>query len=204
MGRAARYTVSHRHHPHLGLWWRQRLSRLGRANAPSVPPWIRPDVLARTGPQDDAPLEPHPSRPETHAALCGSVWQQLHESSDAIHSGAPLESRWPLLDSRLLEFVLAIPPIPWCQRKELIRRAFREKLPSAIINRPKTPLPDYYERQIVRWRTTRGGSSRSRLVRVRNFVDTSGIESIFREGSTAQVLAAWRMVQLERWLDVNR
>lgn len=201
LGRAVQYTVRHRHHPHLGLWWRKRLSRLGRADPPAVPSWIRADLLARTGPQDDARLTPHPSRPETHAALSGSVWQQLHEQSDAIHSGAPLESRWPLLDTRLLEFVLAIPPIPWCQRKELIRRAFGHELPRVIIDRPKTPLPDYFDRQVVRWRTRVGRSAMPPLRCAVDFVDTSGVESILKEGDTARVLAAWRVLQLERWLE---
>ena len=203
LGRTVHYTVSHRHHPHLGLWWRQRLARLGRADTETVPSWLRADLLARTGPQDDAPLALHPSRPETHAALCGSVWQQLHESSDAIHAGAPLESRWPLLDTRLLEFVLAIPPIPWCQRKELIRRAFRTELPSAIVDRPKTPLPDYFERQVVRWRTRAAPSAGPALRHVADFVDTSSVESILRGGATVQVLSAWRVLQLDRWLSVR-
>lgn len=200
LARALRYTLAHRHHPHLGLWLRQRLGRLGRGDAPTVPPWIRRDVLTRTGPQDDAPLAPHSARPETQAMLTGSVWQSVHERSDAIGAGAPLEVRWPFLDTRLLEFALAIPPIPWCQRKELVRRAFRDDLPRSIIERPKTPLPDYYERQIARWRISRRATTPAPLERVREFVDTSGIESILKEGSVAQVLSAWRVLQLEHWL----
>ena len=201
--RALRYTIAHRHHPHLGLWLRQRLGRFRRGDAgraPAVPPWIRGDVLARTGPQADAPLAPHSSRPETQAMLTGSVWQSVHERSDAIHAGAPLEMRWPFLDTRLLEFALSIPPIPWCQRKELVRRAFRDELPRAIVERAKTPLPDYYERQIARWRTTTRAAIPLPLERVREFVDTSEIESILREGSVADVLSAWRVLQLEHWL----
>ena len=121
-------------------------------------------------------------------------------ATDARYCGAPLESRWPLLDTRLLEFALAIPPIPWCQRKALFRRSFQAELPPEIINRPKTPLPDYYEKQIVRWRTSTHDARPVPLNRVQEFVDTSGIESIFRQGSTAQVLAGWRVLQLEQWL----
>jgi asparagine synthase (glutamine-hydrolysing) len=197
--RTFRYAVEARRYPHLGLYLRNRLT--GRSTPrEELPPWIRADVRARTGPQHDAPLAPHPTRPETHAMLSGSVWQSLHESSDARLCGAPLESRWPLLDTRLLEFALAIPPIPWCQRKALFRRSFHAELPREILDRPKTPLPDYYEKQIVRWRTANREVPPALLMRVREFVDTSGIESILRGGSTTQVLAGWRVLQLEQWL----
>ncbi len=197
--RTLRYAVEERRYPHLGLYLRNRLT--GRTTPrEDLPAWIRSDVRARTGPQHDAPLAPHPTRPETHAMLSGSVWQSLHEGSDARHCGAPLEARWPLLDTRLLEFALAIPPIPWCQRKSLLRRSFHAELPPEIINRPKTPLPDYYEKQIVRWRTAMRDARPAPLDRVQEFVDSFGIESIFREGSTAEVLAGWRVLQLEQWL----
>jgi asparagine synthase (glutamine-hydrolysing) len=46
LARVARYTISHRHHPHLGLWLRRRLREFGMARPPVVPLWVRREALA--------------------------------------------------------------------------------------------------------------------------------------------------------------
>jgi asparagine synthase (glutamine-hydrolysing) len=51
-----------------------------------------------------------------------------------------VEIRYPFFDVRLVNFVLAIPPLPWCADKWLLRAAMRDKLPDAIRLRPKRPL----------------------------------------------------------------
>ena len=39
-----------------------------------------------------------------------------------------------------MEFFLAIPPVPWCVNKRLLRAATRGILPESIRRRPKAPL----------------------------------------------------------------
>ena len=42
--------------------------------------------------------------------------------------------------------MLAVPAMPWCRNKMLIRRAMRSALPAAVLGRPKTSLrlnPDF-------------------------------------------------------------
>jgi asparagine synthase (glutamine-hydrolysing) len=51
-----------------------------------------------------------------------------------------MEVRHPFVDLRLLRFMLAVPAIPWCREKYLVRRAMREVLPPSVLRRPKTPL----------------------------------------------------------------
>jgi len=51
-----------------------------------------------------------------------------------------LEVRAPLLDLRLLQFLLRLPPVPWCVAKELVRKVMKGHLPDAVLQRPKTPL----------------------------------------------------------------
>ena len=46
----------------------------------------------------------------------------------------------PLLDLRVLRFVLRLPTVPWCVDKYLARRAMANRLPEAVVRRPKTPL----------------------------------------------------------------
>jgi len=52
----------------------------------------------------------------------------------------PVELRSPLLDQRLLRFLLRVPPVPWCMNKELLRKAMRGLLPEDVRVRKKTPL----------------------------------------------------------------
>jgi asparagine synthase (glutamine-hydrolysing) len=51
-----------------------------------------------------------------------------------------LEFRNPYFDIHLLRYMLAVPALPWCRVKYLIRRAMRRSLPKAVLRRPKAPL----------------------------------------------------------------
>ena len=44
-----------------------------------------------------------------------------------------------LLDIRLIDFVLRLPPQPWFDRKYLLRRAMKGALPKPVLTRRKTP-----------------------------------------------------------------
>jgi hypothetical protein len=52
----------------------------------------------------------------------------------------PYEVRHPFFDVRLLTYVLAIPALPWCDNKELLRCTLTGLVPETIRLRPKTPL----------------------------------------------------------------
>jgi asparagine synthase (glutamine-hydrolysing) len=69
-----------------------------------------------------------------------ALWSCVHEGHDPSYSMVPLEVRLPFLDLRLLTYLLALPPIPWCVSKQLLRLALQNSLPEAICHRPKTPL----------------------------------------------------------------
>ena len=64
----------------------------------------------------------------------------LLESYDPGVTRVPLQTRHPLLDVRLVEFVLSLPVSPWCVDKRLLRVAMRNALPEVVHTRPKTPL----------------------------------------------------------------
>jgi asparagine synthase (glutamine-hydrolysing) len=44
------------------------------------------------------------------------------------------------VDLRLLRYMLAVPVVPWCRGKYLVRRAMRDALPAEVLRRPKSPL----------------------------------------------------------------
>src|SRR6185503_7312120 len=73
-------------------------------------------------------------------AFESKVWAPLFEGFDPGSTGLPLEVRHPLIDVRLIDFLLALPAVPWCVDKHILRRAMKQRLPPAVINRQKTPL----------------------------------------------------------------
>lgn len=110
---------------------------------PEYPTWIKPDLTKRlylkerfnhyTKPQ---PLL-HKTHPEAYQGLNSSRWSLALESNSYPFG---LEVRYPFFDLRLINYVLAIPPIPWCFNKHIQRASFNKILPDIIVNRPKTPL----------------------------------------------------------------
>jgi asparagine synthase (glutamine-hydrolysing) len=45
-----------------------------------------------------------------------------------------------LIDVRLVNYILAIPPVPWCSDKHILRESMRSILPESVLGRPKTGL----------------------------------------------------------------
>ena len=82
----------------------------------------------------------HPLRPEALRKLTMPFWPSYFESWDAGARRVPVEARYPFFDVRLVEFLLAIPPVPWCVDKLILRESMRARLPEAIRVRRKTPL----------------------------------------------------------------
>jgi asparagine synthase (glutamine-hydrolysing) len=78
----------------------------------------------------------HPWYPLAYDTFDGS-WAGVLEAEDAAWTGMPVESRAPFLDQRLLRFLLRVPPVPLCVRKEILRRTMRGLLPEQVRLRPK-------------------------------------------------------------------
>jgi len=68
------------------------------------------------------------------------IWSGVFESEDTAWTGVPVELRAPLLDQRLLRFLLRVPPVPWCMDKELLREASVACWPEAVRARRKLPF----------------------------------------------------------------
>lgn len=110
------------------------------------PSWFNPDFEKRNALQEKwvtaaATAESvHPIHPQAHAALHRGYWSSVLESEDAGNTRVVLETRAPLLDLRVLRFLLRVPPVPWCMDKQLTRMAMVGYLPDLILKRPKAPL----------------------------------------------------------------
>jgi asparagine synthase (glutamine-hydrolysing) len=111
------------------------------------PRWLNDDFEGRTNLRqrwlalhDFRSTAEHPFHPAAYRQLHKGIWGATLEYEDAGWHRIPLEFRTPLLDLRLLKFLLRLPPIPWCMEKELCRQAMDQVLPRQILHRPKTPL----------------------------------------------------------------
>lgn len=148
------YMWAERRRPALGLGLVRR--RRARAMAPEpYPPWLNPDLERHWSLRDrfntvwsrwrESGRESPASVPNRFRQ---PLYQSLWESLDPGFSGVKLDIRLPLLDLRLISFVLAIPAFRWYPRKRLLRAAMRDRLPREVIARPKAPVPGYWEARL--------------------------------------------------------
>jgi len=142
------YLLRHGTLPPLRAGFRSRLRHwFGRRNqAGPRPSWLNPDFVRELRLQDrwrelqQPPKFEHPLHPAGYASLTGAFWPSVYETEDAGWTGVPVEARPPLLDQRLIRFLLRLPPVPWCMHKHLLREAVAGVLPDSVRLRRKTPL----------------------------------------------------------------
>ncbi len=143
---AGRHAFSHR--TLRGLSLRSEFKRMfdrGKVWAPPFPDWIDPEFARNTG-----LLERHRNyytpmavpaqimHPDAYQSLRVPLWSNLFETDFPVT--VPLETRHPFFDLRLIEYLLSIPPVPWCIGKTVHREAMRGILPEPVRTRPKAPL----------------------------------------------------------------
>jgi len=79
-------------------------------------------------------------RSVAYEAMVDPFWPSLFEGCDSGVTRVPVEVCHPFFDLRLVDFLLALPALPWCSDKELLREAARGILPDAVRLRRKSPL----------------------------------------------------------------
>ena len=121
---------------------------LGRRSPPDeIPVWLNRDFAARGNFHarwqhvNAKPAPVHPTRPDAYHLLTSADWPFLFEGYDPGVTGVPVEARHPFFDLRLVDYLLAIPPMPWCFDKTILRLVMRGLLPDAVRLRPKTVAP---------------------------------------------------------------
>ena len=143
----ARTMVRHHRRPAVGI--RATVARWRDQPSPqsTLPDWLNEELVVKHALKERferafAPTASatHARRPEAHRRLSSQYLSSYLESLDPGITHVALEHRWPFLDVRLVEFLLAIPPMPWCVDKELLRTAMRGVLPEMLLRRPKTAL----------------------------------------------------------------
>jgi asparagine synthase (glutamine-hydrolysing) len=134
-------------HGPVPFWGRIKRSiselRYRRAFEHNFPSYLNPDLESRLRLRARweeflRPLtSPHPVRPRGYASMLIPLWQRSFECLDAGWTGVPVGLRHPFVDLRMLRFLLAVPALPWCRSKYLLRRAMRGALPQRVLSRPK-------------------------------------------------------------------
>jgi len=115
---------------------------------PIFPGWLAPEFSNRANLRERWEQEnatpgswpPHSIHPRTYAGLASPLWAHLFEQDDPGATRCLVETRYPFLDLRMVNFLLALPPFPWLYKKMLVREAMMGRLPERIRTRPKTPL----------------------------------------------------------------
>jgi asparagine synthase (glutamine-hydrolysing) len=133
--------------PRLGIRSLLRKSLRGpQPFRPPYPAWLNPDLEKRLDLRERyeqifvvKPLS-EDGRSEAIESFSDPSWQSFFESLHPGITGFPLEQRHPFFDLRLVTFLTAIPPLPWCQEKLLFKAAGRGMLPREVLLRPKQPL----------------------------------------------------------------
>ena len=115
---------------------------------PVFPEWLSGDFAVRIklqerwkewGEHPNLTLE-HPILPNAHASLSLPQWTHMFEQEDTGASRVPVETRYPFLDLRIVNYLLALPPFPWFFQKMLLREAMTGRMPETVRMRPKTPV----------------------------------------------------------------
>jgi asparagine synthase (glutamine-hydrolysing) len=189
--------------PHLGVrgLLRGRRQPTGaQSEASGEPAYLRADLRRRRAERLRERTEPgHPTRSEAARRLDQFHWQPFLESLDAGFHGIPIEVRLPYLDLRLIAFALAVPPIPWLQRKRLLRDAAQGLVPDVVRLAPKQGLVGLYEARLAQW-WSRAPAPFVPSDTLARFVDVRALPVIDRASSVNDALVHLRLRLLDRWL----
>jgi asparagine synthase (glutamine-hydrolysing) len=132
--------------------------------------------------------------------LTGPFWPNLLEGEDAAWSGVAMEARAPMLDRRLVRFLLRLPTMPWCMDKRLVRRAMKDFLPKETVERAKTPLAqDPLELQVEQHKWSPLPLERPSQS-LQEIVDIQRLVNCLQSNDMDFLYTNLRPISLERWL----
>jgi asparagine synthase (glutamine-hydrolysing) len=114
------------------------------------PPWLNENLVRELGLRDrwealsgagSRAVPPAGAlRPEAYQVTFAPFWPDMFNAQDPGVTGVPVEMRHPFFDLRLMNYLLALPRLPWCCDKQLLREAAHGVLPDVIRLRRKSPL----------------------------------------------------------------
>jgi asparagine synthase (glutamine-hydrolysing) len=131
----------------------------------------------------------------------------LHVKMDRTSMANALETRSPMLDTAVVEFVASLPPemkIHRTQMKYVLKLAFRDLLPPALLNRKKhgfsAPMGHWFRHEL---RSYLEETLLSPGARLRQYLDQESIRTLFHEhvnGIRQHRYRLWMLLTFETWL----
>lgn len=199
-----RHFLRRRRFPSRGI--RSRAERaLGKG--PAFPSWFAPELTRRLRLEDrwaemtnGARAREHPIVPKAHASLSGPRWSRVFELGDPGLTHSTVEVRYPFLDLRVVNYLLAIPPFPWTFQKQLVRAAMSGHLPESIRQRPKTPLNGDPLMEVLQRPDTAWVDYARWAEQIERYVNTSALPLLNRQKDSECASMVTRAHCLNFWL----
>ncbi len=178
-----------------------------RESRTPFPDWIQPELVARLDLKarwknslDNLPLNIHPHHPKAYGSLFLPQWDFMFQHENAGFTRQSLEVRYPFLDLRLVNYLLAIPSLPWFFRKHLLREGMRGRLPEAIRMRPKTPFRGEPLLAALKREQTKPLLKMQRAGQFEHYIDEGKMPSLAGEMSSEEAELRIRAICLNFWL----
>jgi asparagine synthase (glutamine-hydrolysing) len=115
-------------------------------------------------------------------------------------TGVPLVVAHPFFDVRLVEYLLAIPPMPWCFDKTILRVAMRGVLPESVRLRPKTVAAGDAVVALLRRPAARWVDRFEPVPALRAYVDRDRVPTVHGDDDWTSVWTSLRPLCLNYWL----
>ena len=192
---------------YIGTRWQKWFG--GKSQIPNYPGWLNPDLENHLGLKErwgavmSAPTPNGSARRTAYEEMIDPFWANLFERYDPGVTGLPLEVRHPFFDLQLAGFLLALPALPWCSDKELLREAARGVLPESVRLRRKSPLLADPLVALLQRPESAWVDSFEAAPELGHYVERSRVPKVFR-GNDAW--AAWihlRPLSLNFWLQAK-
>jgi asparagine synthase (glutamine-hydrolysing) len=175
------------------------------------PLWLVPDFARRLNLKERArewselpAARPHPILPKAHASLTLPHWSALFEFQDAGVTRCPVEVRYPFLDLRVVNFLLALPPFPLFFEKQLLREVVAGRLPENVRTRRKTPMAGSPLLTYLRQMRTGWMDKMAWDPQMDSYVNRTAHETFRNETNSEQAHSGVRPLCLNFWLQSAR
>jgi len=194
------------------LYLRTRWQRWfsSKCHTPYYPGWLNRDLEKRLGLRDrweasNRATTPNGAvRPVAYEAMADPMWPNLFEGYDSGVTGVPIEVCHPFFDQRLVDFLLALPSLPWCSDKELLREVARGILPDAVRLRRKSPLLAEPLIALLQRPESAWVDSFEGVPELGRYVERRLIPKVFGEKDAWTAWIHLRPLSLNSWLQTNR
>jgi asparagine synthase (glutamine-hydrolysing) len=173
---------------------------------PIYPDWINDSFANRTNLRkrwqelNNGPEPRHPVRPKAYQSLIAPFWPFLFENFDAGTTLIQAEVRHPFFDIRLMDYLLAIPPMQWSVYKHLLRKTMQGVLPEQVRLRPKAPLASEPVLELLRQTETQWINDFKPKLELLNYVNRYAIPKVSMNDSFDKIWVNLRPLSLNYWL----